>query len=423
MTNPSDDGSSAPTVGSAAEPCDGEIRSPGRRGFGQVLRTPGVPGLFAAAIVGRMPQTFRSLAILLLVREATGNYTVAGLAVAMSLLVATMLAVPLGRMVDAHGARRVIVPCALFNAGALMTLAIAGLAGWPAWLLVLLAAPTGTDPPIGPTERAVLTGAFVDPERQAAFALDSVLQEVSWTAGPLVGSLALIVAGPPAMLVTAAALALGGSLAFAGGTLVRSRPPRTTGRVRASTVVRSGLVTITGATVLIAMGFGMIEIGISAAAVEFDATRLAGVVLAVWAVGSGVGGIAFGARGDRGGTDVSRLAAGSVICAVAFLPLAAAPSAWWLLPGAFVAGLPIAPLIATVYGAVGHIAPAGIVTEAFAWLGVAFLAGFGASAPIAGALSDHADPRVAIGMAAVPVAFAGVLILIRADSLRAVPRD
>jgi hypothetical protein len=45
------------------------------------------------------------------------------------------------------------------------------------------------------------------------------------------------------------------------------------------------------------------------------------------------------------------------------------------------------------------------------------------SAPIAGALSDHADPRLAIGAAALPVAFAAVLILIRADSLRVAPHD
>ena len=56
------------------------------------------------------------------------------------------------------------------------------------------------------------------------------------------------------------------------------------------------------------------------------------------------------------------------------------------------AGAAIAPTYATVYAMVDHAAPAGTVTEAFAWLATAMAVGVAAGAAGAGVVADHAGP-------------------------------
>ena len=65
----------------------------------------------------------------------------------------------------------------------------------------------------------------------------------------------------------------------------------------------------------------------------------------------------------------------------------------------FVAGAAIAPTYAAVYAMVDDAAPAGTVTEAFAWLATAIGIGAALGAAAAGALADHAGPSAAFALA------------------------
>ena len=76
----------------------------------------------------------------------------------------------------------------------------------------------------------------------------------------------------------------------------------------------------------------------------------------------------------------------------------------------FVAGAAIAPTYAAVYAMVDDAAPAGTVTEAFAWLATAVGIGAALGAAAAGALADHAGPSAAFALAGA----AGTLALITA---------
>ena len=64
-----------------------------------------------------------------------------------------------------------------------------------------------------------------------------------------------------------------------------------------------------------------------------------------------------------------------------------------------VAGAAIAPTYACVYAMVDRAAPAGTVTEAFAWLATAAGVGAAVGAAAAGALADHAGPQAAFALA------------------------
>lgn len=364
--------------------------------------------LFITGNLARLSNGFITLAILLLVRSASGSYTVAGVAVAASFAMMTLSAAPLGRMVDTRGQRVVLLPTALAAALAMTGLAIAGWVDAPPGLLIALAALTGIMPPVSSSLRAILSDTFADDERHTAFALESILQEIIWTAGPLVGTLVLVLSGPPAMLLTAAGLVLVGTALFAANP--RSRDWRAAPRVQGdrSAIAHPGLRTMLMLSALAAVSFGQFEVSVPAFTDQHGDRRLAGLILALWAVGSAIGGLVYGTRISHAPAH-RRLIATATFCAVGFVPAALAPNLWVLGAFALIAGAGIAPLLSVIYSTTGSIAPDGMTTEAFAWLNVAFPAGFTLGAPIAGVLADTTGPRVAMAAAGVAIAL-GVLL-------------
>jgi MFS family permease len=83
----------------------------------------------------------------------------------------------------------------------------------------------------------------------------------------------------------------------------------------------------------------------------------------------------------------------------------------------FVAGAAIAPTYAAVYAMVDDAAPAGTVTEAFAWLATAIGIGAAAGAATAGALADTAGPSAAFVLAGAAGAIALLATLLRSRTL------
>jgi MFS family permease len=78
------------------------------------------------------------------------------------------------------------------------------------------------------------------------------------------------------------------------------------------------------------------------------------------------------------------------------------------------AGATIAPTFATVYGMVERAAPAGTVTEAFAWLATATAVGASVGAACAGAVADSAGPAAAFALAGAAGTAAALLAALRA---------
>src|SRR5271156_4681431 len=105
-----------------------------------VLTEPGSVRLLGTALVGRLPQGMSSLAVLLLVREATNSYAAAGVAVGANALAAAACAPLLGRMIDRFGRRMVVGPAAFTQAGVYVLLYLAATAHASTLVLVLCAA-------------------------------------------------------------------------------------------------------------------------------------------------------------------------------------------------------------------------------------------------------------------------------------------
>ena len=81
-----------------------------------LFAVPGFARLLVSSILGRLPSGMFSLAVLLLVRQQTGSFLDAGLAVGVFTLTGAALSPLQGTLVDRLGQTRVLLPCAIAQA-------------------------------------------------------------------------------------------------------------------------------------------------------------------------------------------------------------------------------------------------------------------------------------------------------------------
>lgn len=371
--------------------------------YGRILRVPHVAVLIASTTITRLPFAINGLAVILFLRETTGSFATAGLTAGALALGAGVGAPLAARFVDRRGVG-ILMPMALVHAAAVLAIWALGAASAPTAALVTIAALAGTAfPPTGSVLRSrwpELLGS--DPELvRGAYALDSVSIEVSFVTGPLITAGLVLITGPQAALALSALLVVAGTSLFIWKlpySAVHDEPSAGAGLLGALRAPALRLVALT--TVPVGFCIGAIEVSIPAFSEEVGHAAMAGVLLALWSLASGVGGLMFGARSARRELLPTYMAI-SILFPLACLPLvvASSPLAMGLL--VLLAGAPIAPLIATRNELIANVAPGGTSTEAFTWLVTSLIAGLSLGTAIGGAVieAEGWPLAVAIGVA------------------------
>ena len=149
----------------------------------------------------------------------------------------------------------------------------------------------------------------------------------------------------------------------------------------------------------VGFAFGAVEVALPAFADAEGRPELAGVLIALWALGSVAGGLVYGAR-QRRGTLASVHLRVALLLPFSFLPLTLAGSPAVMAVLVLPAGMLIAPLIASRNEIAGMIAPEGARTEAYTWPLTALVAGIALGAAAAGAIADTASWQAAVLVAA-----------------------
>jgi hypothetical protein len=297
-------------------------------------------------------------------------------------------------LLDRFPQPRVLLPCALGEAGLLLLLIGVGQGGAPPVAIVALAGLAGTLlPPVSACVRALWPVVAPDTAtREAAYALDATTQEIIWTVGPMIVAVVVGLFSAAAAVATCAAITLAGTLLFAAVPLARGwrgeLAPRSRGGALASPGLRGLLVAVTLTGVVI----GALEVGLPALATHLGSSSSAGLLLAVWSFGSMCGGIIYGARswGRSLSTRHERLLLGLVVL---LLPLPLANSLGAAIPLSALAGLALAPVFSCQYSLVGALAPRGSIAEAFTWHVAALVAGIAVGSALSGALVDQVGIR------------------------------
>lgn len=356
--------------------------------YRSVLGRPGAARLFASALVARLPQGMAPLAVLLLVRGATHSYAIAGFAVGAQALATAASAPVVGRLVDHLGRERVLAPLACVQAAVYVMLVVAAdQHGGGAALIPLAALAGALLPPIAPVVRVLLRELYEDLDvRETAYSLEAVLQELIWISGPLL--IALLIA------FTSAALAVGvlgavcvtGTAAFLRSPLLRRDAETGADALeRRSALASPELRALLGPVALTGTGLGAIEVGLPSLALHAGSRPASGLLLALWSLGSLVGGLWYGSRvwSSPLRTRYQTLLAVAVLCTA---PLIAARSITAGMVCSVLAGLTIAPMFSCQYALVGRSVSAGSETEAFTWVSAALIGGLAAGSAIGGAM-------------------------------------
>jgi MFS family permease len=383
--------------------------------YSRILRIPGVALIVLATVIGRMPIGISGLAILLYVRDVTGSFAAAGVATG-ALALGTALGAPLqGRLVDRRGVG-MLLPLATVHAGGLLAVWAAGSVDAPAGALAALALLAGAaTPPVSSVLRSRWPYLLADrPELvRSAFALDSVLIELVFVVGPLVTTVVVATVGPQYALIVSAACVVTGTLMLLSGLtgLPGPRPSREGRRAYGlGALADPGLRTLVFASLPVGFALGSVEVALPAFSDSEGSKALAGVLLAVWSAASGVSGLTWGARASRFSLLEAHLRFAWLLpLAIAPLALASSPLTMGLL--VVLAGVPIAPLIASRNQLVERVTPAGTATEAYTWPLTALVAGVSLGAAVAGTVVESSSWITAV-LVATAVAAIGASVLV-----------
>jgi predicted MFS family arabinose efflux permease len=296
-----------------------------------------------------------------------------------------------GRLLDTSGLRRVVLPSLVVMAicwsiapfvGYLPLLALAALAG-------LFVVPTFS------IIRQAVIAAVPESDRRTALSLDSVAVEVSFMVGPVVGVWAATIWPTSWVLFSIEMLGVVAALGLwlanpvihadrghndgddgTGGDVIGNLSRREWFRPQFLAICAAA-----AATTIVLSGC---DIAFVAALRGFDEVSLIGPVLAMWGLGSVIGGLVYGML--HRSISAFLLLGG---LSAATIPIAFASGAWPLAGLGLLAGLLCAPTITATVDQLSRVVPDAARGEAMGWHGSAMTAGSALGAPVAGLAIDQ----------------------------------
>jgi predicted MFS family arabinose efflux permease len=256
-------------------------------------------------------------------------------------------------------------------------------------------------------------------QRRTALSLDAVLTEVSFMVGPLVGAWAATAWDTRWVLLLVEACVV------AGGVLIWRANPR--GASDADMVHQSvarriwmtpAFLALCGAAMAAVAVLQGTDLGIVAVLRSMGSTSFIGPALAVWGLGSLVGGLVYGAMSTS--LPVWVLLGG---LAAVTAPASLARDEWTLIGLLFVAGLLCAPAMTAVVEQMSRVVPAAALGEAMGWHSSSITLGEALGAPLAGVAIDRWSPGAGFWSVAIIGFVAAVLMgAVRLSGRSPVPR-
>ena len=358
--------------------------------YAALLRLPAVARLYVVAFVCRIPAAMVGVVLTLHVVTALDRgYGQAGVVAGASTVGVAIGAPWRGRLVDRFGLRRAIAPSIVVESAVWV---LAPHLGYHA--LVVAAFVAGLFlVPVFSVARQSLSVLVPIARQRTAFALDSVLVELTFMLAPVVGVLLAT------QVSTTAALTVVGCATVGGGLLLMwaNPPTRSSGAPSGSSaaevapahrhrVMSPELVVLLVAAA--AASFVLVGTDVSLVASLNDAGRPGDVgwMIALWAGGSVVGGLVHGAR-----TSSPQPLVLAGILGLAVVPAAFAPMPVWLAVAIFVSGLPCAPTLASINATLVRLAPEERRGEVMGWSGTMSTVGTALGAPLCGWVIDRSS--------------------------------
>ncbi|MFP3515601.1 MFS transporter [Pseudomonas sp. SIMBA_077] len=376
--------------------------------YAQLLTRPGHATLSLFSILIRFPVAMRSISCIMLISATLDSLRIAGI-VAGALMITQAITSPvLGRLADRFGQKKVLgITCASHVVAVTALIALV-LYGAPLWAMMTAAIFAGcSSVPVDGFIRTRWASMVTGTALRTAYALETVVDEIMFLLGPLMAIALATLWHPATGLALCAALTFSGSMALI---LHRRSEPVLVPKIEGNTHrtismpwVRALMISYAAVGIFL----GSIDVMMIAFAKEVGNLTLAGVLLAICAGGSLIGGICYGAMNWTISQPRLLLYTSVTLC-MGTIPLVFTSSPTVMGICAFIAGLSVAPLLITCSNLLESLTPKGCLSEGFAWLSCAGWLGFSLGVSVGGQLSDQGGADQAAWMAIA----AGILALL-----------
>lgn len=356
----------------------------------QVLRRPGAARFSAAGMLARMQMSMAGLGAVMLLSAERGSFAIAGTVSSIYALSAAAISPQISRLIDINGQRKVVPKQLLLHVPAIAAMiAVAVLTDmtWPIFALAFLAG--ASQPIIGPLVRtrwsAMLAG---DPALRTAFAWESLIDEAVFIIGPPLATILALQLFPAAALVLATTFLIVGTLLLLTQRSTEPSPSgRSKGRGGKPAIALPGVAGIAAIFALVGGIFGSFEVTTVAFAKEAGHSGVAGLLLALYALGSLLAGLVFGVANIKSSL-LKQFGVSIAVLAVVTLPMPFLPNVWFVGGGLMVAGVACSPALISGMSLVERIVPAHRLTETMSWTGSGMAVGIAMATPLAGIVID-----------------------------------
>jgi len=388
--------------------------APATRTTGRFARLPVLAGrsFIPLGLLARLPLAMLTVGALTLVTSATGSYAVGGTAAGAVGIGSALGAPVLGSLADRRGQRPVLLAAAVLNAAAVVTLIAAASVmpaadGFPAAVLAAAFAAGASCPQVGPLARVrwmALTsrgGPGSTQDLDTALSYESTADEITFVLGPaLVGILASLVA-PWLPLALAAALTVTLVPAFAvhrthaavapdkAVSLNKADAAVARPRTAGSPAPRMPAAVVLPVLAMVCMGtfFGSTQTALSSFSASIATSELAGLLYAVMGLSSAAAALSV-AYWPPGLTASARWVISAALMAVLAFLLLIPVTAGGMVAVLLILGLPVGPVMVTVFATGGLVAPPGRLGTVMTALASGIVAGTAVGSSVAGQLAQ-----------------------------------
>ena len=356
--------------------------------YRKLFTVPGALRFSIAGSIARLPISMTLLSITFVIVHVKHSYTLAGTVATGAALISTVFSPTWSRYADRLGQRKVLrftVPFYIIF-DLIFLIAIYEHAPTYIWMSSILLAEVFL-PNIGGLVRRRWLWSLGEDRVQinTAYSYEALMDEIIFIVGPIVATSAATFVSP------ASGMILGFTFMAVGTTLFISQRSTEPAPFSPDLENKHGLVL--GQPVVQAVFFPFIFIGaffsstnltVVGYAQQHHDSSLTGLVLAIWAAGSGVAAIFNGSIKWKL-RDASRFRINLLAILIVTVPFLFVHSLWMLAVALFLSGLGVAPLIVAGYNVAEKSVPPEKVTETLSWV----IAGLSLGGALPGTLTGH----------------------------------
>lgn len=362
--------------------------------YRSLFRTPGGLRFSLAGFIGRMPISMDSLALIFIVVHGSGSYTLAGLLAAVGSIVVAIALPFWARTADRFGQARTLyiaIPLRVIFLTLFIILVTQDAPIW-SWFISLIVAEANVINTGGLVRRRWLwvlrdTG---DSRNliNTAYSYEGLMDEFVFILGPVIATAFATSIDPAAGLIVGLIFMVIGTTAFVLQKETEPPPhPRNRDEPHPPVMRNSAVQAVVLPTIFLGAFFSAIAIVVVAYAQERNAAASTGILLAVWAAGSGIAAIFNGVIKWRMNHAV-RFWIFLIALTMLSVPFLFVDNLMFLAIALFFNGLAIAPLIISAYGVAENAVPSAQVTEALTWVVAGMPLGGALATAIAGWVID-----------------------------------